>query len=59
MYLSHFRVFAPRCVACQMPIAPQAVSCSAVLTCEWEGEEWRGRRDGGGGGRGDKEKAFR
>ena len=33
---SHSRVFAPRCAACQMPIAPQSVSCSAV----WVGGGW-------------------
>ena len=36
IFLSHFRVFAPKCAACQMPIAPQPVSCSAVLADEWE-----------------------
>ena len=41
IYLSHFRMFAPKCAACQMPIAPQPVSCSAVLADE--GEEGVGR----------------
>ena len=40
MYLSHFRMFAPKCAACQMPIAPQPVSCSAVLADEGEEREW-------------------
>ena len=57
MYLPHFRVFAPRCAACQMPTAPQPVSCSAVLTNEREGEEWKGGKFGRGM-RMDKEKAF-
>ena len=47
---SHFRVFALRCAVCQMPITPQPVSRSAVLTCEWKGREWRGIRAKGGVG---------
>ena len=37
IYLSHFRMFAPKCAACQMPIAPQPVSCSAVVADEGVG----------------------
>ena len=40
IYLSHFRMFAPKCAACQMPIAPQPVSCSAILADEGEEREW-------------------
>ena len=29
--ISHFRMFALKCAACQMPIASQPVSCSVVL----------------------------
>ena len=46
----YFRVFAPRCAACQMPIAPQPVCCNAVLACEWEGEGVE-KKEGKGGGR--------
>ena len=58
--LSYFRVFALRCAACQMPVAPQPVTHSAVLACEWKGrsgeeggvrgergcwaDEWEGRQ---------------
>ena len=41
-----------------MPIAPQPVSCSAVLTDEREGEEWKGEEEWEGCGRRGKQKAF-